>query len=551
MPRLFPPNLSAPGLKPSGPERLMFGLLREQLDESWNVYYSVALLTKKDGGKARDGEIDFVLVHPERGIVCVEVKGTVKHEDGQWQEEYNGRWKPSRDPGDQVTGHLKSLQRLINESLGWQYNKIRITRLVALTGSALGDGPVAPDLPREVVADQTDIFKISDFLERAIDYQLGARDKTDAAGVEGVEAIHNLIAGDHDYSPSLAQTFAHEEIAFKQLTAEQQKVVSMLTVNPRVAITGCAGSGKTIIATELALDACEAGKDVLFVCFNSGLAEHYNERKLGANATVAHFHRLCREMATGAGIEVPSAPSKATDEENQTYYEVTLPGLLLEAIDKLERRFDLIIVDEAQDLSQDWFDILMTALRDEESSQVWLFLDDSQQLYDRKFEIPSDFTQFHLTSNCRNTKAIHEEVAKRYGGELTLESQGPAGREVESYPDAIDQAKVVAGVIERLIDEEGLPPQDIVVLSLHSLVTKRSAVGKNPGKYKYVHGPSTSAHEVQFSSIKAFKGLERPGVIVCEMDRITHGDVDNQLYVAFSRAKNHLVVVGPTATPSD
>ena len=87
----------------------------------------------------------------------------------------------------------------------------------------------------------------------------------------------------------------------------------------------------------------------------------------------------------------------------------------------------------------------------------------------------------------------------------------------------------------------------IVVLSLHSLVTKRSAVGRNPGKYNYVHGPSTSADEVQFSSIKAFKGLERPVVIVCEMDRITHGDLDNQLYVAFSRAKNHLVVVGPTA----
>ena len=524
----------------------MFRMLKDHLDENWNVYYSVALLTKKDGGKAKDGEIDFVLVHPERGIVCVEVKGTVKHEDGQWQERVNGHWKPSRDPGDQVTGHLKSLQRLISERLGWQYNKIRISRLVALTDSALGDGPVAPDLPREVVADQTDIFKISDFLERAIDYQLGARDKTDAPGADGVEAIHNLIAGDHDYSPSLAQTFAHEEIAFKQLTAEQQKVVSILTVNPRVAITGCAGSGKTIIANELALDVCEAGKEVLFVCFNSGLAEHYNERKLGANATVAHFHRLCREMATEAGIEVPSAPRKATDDENEEYYGVTLPGLLLEAIDKLERGFDLIIVDEAQDFSPDWLDILMTALRDEDSSQVWLFLDDSQQIYDRDFEIPPDFTQFHLTTNCRNTKLIHEEVAKRYGGDLALESQGPTGRDVESYPDATDQAKVVAEVIERLIDEEGLPPQDIVVLSLHNLRDGRSTVGKKPGKYKYVYGPSTSANEVQFSSIKAFKGLERPVVIVCEMDRITHGDIDNQLYVAFSRAKNHLVVVGPT-----
>ena len=110
---------------------------------------------------------------------------------------------------------------------------------------------------------------------------------------------------------------------------------------------------------------------------------------------------------------------------------------------------------------------------------------------------------------------------------------------------ATDQAKVVADVIARIVDDEVLPPQDIVVLSLHSLVTKRSAVGENPGKYKYVHGPSTSADEVQFSLITAVKGLERPVVIVCEMDRIAHGDVENQLYVAFSRSKNDLVAVRP------
>ena len=539
----------------------MFRILKEKLDDSWSVYYSKGLLTKRDGGKAKDGEIDFLLVHPERGIVCLETKGTVRHEDGQWQErKQNGKWERSRDPGAQITGHLKSLQRLLSDRLGWQYNKIRITRLVALTDSALGDGPVAPDLPREVVADGTDIFKIDEVIEKAVDYQLGVRDKTVAPGPDGVEAIHNELARDHDYTASLKDVFAREDIAFKQLTAMQQKVVSMLTLNPRVAITGCAGSGKTIIASKLALDVCEAGKEVLFVCFNHWLAEYLSGQKLGAQSTVAHFHGLCRELGAEAGLEIPLEPTLPEDANPQqkeayrqqcaVYYgetkKGTLPGLLLEAIDKLERRFDLIVVDEAQDLSQDWFDILMKALRNEESSQVWLFLDDSQQLYDRDFEIPPDFTQFHLTSNCRNTKLIHEEVAKRYGGELTLETQGPSGRDVESYPDATDQAMVVAEVIERLIDEEDLPPQDIVVLSLHSLLTENSTVGNNPGKYKYVHGPSTSTDEVQFSSIKAFKGLERPVVIVCEMDRIRHGDVDNQLYVAFSRAKNHLVLVGPT-----
>lgn len=87
---------------------------------------------------------------------------------------------------------------------------------------------------------------------------------------------------------------------------------------------------------------------------------------------------------------------------------------------------------------------------------------------------------------------------------------------------AADKAKVVADFRERIVDEEALPPQDIDVLPLHILGRKRSAVGENPGKYEYVHRPSTSADEVQFSSIRAMKGLEHSDVLVCGMDQIAH-----------------------------
>jgi ATP-dependent exoDNAse (exonuclease V) beta subunit len=33
-------------------------------------------------------------------------------------------------------------------------------------------------------------------------------------------------------------------------------------------------------------------------------------------------------------------------------------------------------------------------------------------------------------------------------------------------------------------------------------------------------------------------------VIVCELDHLSHEQAQNEIYVAYSRAKNHLVVVG-------
>ena len=52
---------------------------------------------------------------------------------------------------------------------------------------------------------------------------------------------------------------------------------------------------------------------------------------------------------------------------------------------------------------------------------------------------------------------------------------------------------------------------------------------------------------VFFSSIRAFKGLESPVVILCELEDIDDMTQKQQLYVAISRARNHCVVVLPPA----
>jgi hypothetical protein len=171
-------------------------------------------------------------------------------------------------------------------------------------------------------------------------------------------------------------------------------------------------------------------------------------------------------------------------------------------------------------------------------------MDDNQNIYSQQLELPSQFAEFELTWNCRNTQAIHREVAKLYRGEVQPEAIGPEGRAPELYLVA-DPVACVAGVLERLVAEEGVPQKDIVILSSHALARSDFSAGKL-GPYVLTDN-QTKAKGVRFSSIRAFKGLESPVVILTELEDLDDATRDQQLYVGLSRARNHCVVVAPPA----
>ena len=103
----------------------------------------------------------------------------------------------------------------------------------------------------------------------------------------------------------------------------------------------------------------------------------------------------------------------------------------------------------------------------------------------------------------------------------------------------------MAGVVERLAAEEGVPQKDIVILSSHALGGSDFAGGRL-GPYTLTEDPS-KRKGILFSSIRAFKGLESPVVILCELEDLDDETRDQQLYVGLSRARNHCAIVAPAA----
>ena len=91
------------------------------------------------------------------------------------------------------------------------------------------------------------------------------------------------------------------------------------------------------------------------------------------------------------------------------------------------------------------------------------------------------------------------------------------------------------------------PSQIIVVTPLSDKSHWQN--GKKAGNYTLVRDLRTEGNQFRVDTIFAFKRLERPVVILTELDRWCIDEQDSLLYVALSRARNNLVVLGKLPDP--
>ncbi len=536
----YPRTLIPDEVKSQG-EVKVFNALRDGLDDTWEVFHSVGLLTKAPGEGARDGEIDFVLCHPDHGIVCLEVKGgDLECRHGEWLRRINGALERVKDPFAQVVDQKYRLSKMIDALDGWRGKDLMIVHAVGFPDIAVHSLVLASDAPPEIVIDRQAFADPTAALERVLAFHRGVREKRRPPGEDGAAMLRNLIAPTRRIEIPLAAAFHEEDDQLVELTREQSMLLSRMTRNRRMAIHGCAGSGKTMLGVEHARRLADDGCDVLFVCFNKALAAHLHTSAPHERITFTNFHRLCVRLAKRAGVDLPTYPP---DEAPPTFFSDELPTAMVDALAELGPQWDALIVDEAQDLEDDWLAALRCGLRDEATAPVWLFLDDNQRIYDAKLTIPAEFFAWELPTNCRNTQAIHRELLKLYDGSTKPDVRGPEGRQPELVRTD-DQPGQVAVLLDRLLGPDDVPAREIVVLSSHG--PAKSAVAAHLGP-RLCEGPTPPGRTdvVRFSSIRGFKGLEAAVVVMCEMEDLDSSSMDHQLYVGMSRARNHVVLVAP------
>ena len=537
---MYPRTLLEDDLK-SRAEGKVFDALEAGLDDEWEVFHSVGWVSRNKERGADDGEIDFVIAHHERGVLCLEVKGGgVQCQHGEWYGIHDGKRERIRDPFAQAVDHTHDLRRKLGGMAAKGGGELLIGHALAFPDITVHQLALAPDAPPELIVDRNGMKDIEAPIERAFAYHRPAGAKQVGPGANGMRKLREILAPEIRIEVPMAERFLDEEEKLITLTNDQALLLQRHGREMRMVVTGPAGSGKTMLAVERAKRVAAKGNDVLFVCFNRRLRDHLRKAEKDSGIYFNTFHGLCFALAKRA--EVPLSVDSGGPYD-QAYFNEELPLALLSAVEKLGPQYDALFVDEAQDLSNDWLDALTATLRDPDEALIWLFMDDNQRVYENRLDVPAGFRHFDLIHNCRNTQAIHREVMKKYEGEVEPEAIGPEGRDVVLI-QTDDQPAAVQAVVADLCDNEEIAPQDVVVLSSHGI--ERSAVAEaGCGSYEFVDEPRPVGKFIRFASIRGFKGLESPVVVLCELEDLDDETIDQQLYVGFSRARNHCVVVAP------
>ena len=396
-----------------------------------------------------------------------------------------------------------------------------------------------PECPRWKVIDRNDLPTLVDKLRYVL-----VRQELDRPLLtqQGIEQLSTALSGRGLPQRSVVARALANEDAADALTEHQAVILDAIQLLNRVEIRGGAGSGKTFLAMEQARRLSAKGQRVALVCYSHGLAS-YLER-ITANwprrhqpAYVGEFHDL------GKLWGAPEGPDESVrNDETVQFWEHDLPLQMTELAAQLEpgHRFDSIVVDEAQDFADAWWDPLLAALKDDETGGIYVFTDEGQRVFNRHGSPPVPLVPLILDHNLRNTRQIANAFQPLVDHPMRfLGGEGPAVKFVAcAREDAMD-----AGDDEvELLLEEGWRPEDVALLTTgtrHPEQKERQAAGSAAYWDSF-----WDAEQVFYGHVLGFKGLERRAVVLVVNEESAFERSRERLYVGLSRARDQLVVCG-------
>jgi len=228
----------------------------------------------------------------------------------------------------------------------------------------------------------------------------------------------------------------------------------------------------------------------------------------------------------------------------QTFYDTELPDALFEAAAcSPDLRYDTIVVDEGQDFRQAWWEVVECLLADAGRSEFYVFYDGNQRIYGREAPLLRAMTPVPLTKNLRNTKPVFD-LAKRFYDGQNYTSAGPDGVPVELVRADTpgDVGRAVSKILHRVVHELEHPTSDICILSSRSVNACSLGGQKQLGAFRLTSDHNDPTDAVLLETIQRFKGLERPVVVLIDMDKALQDK--ELLYVGLSRARLVLFLVG-------
>lgn len=527
-------------------EKEMYYALKEQLPDKYQVFYSVRWFETVDN-KRIDSESDFLIFDPSFGFITLEVKGGtgITVTNGNWTliENYSPSNSSSRElkcsPYEQAEKSMRHFRNYFVSEFNQNYNGV-YGFAVAFPRYAISS-QLAQEAPPETTIDLHDMSSLRKKVNHIFHYWRNKRNITIPFSAEQRTRFLTVINKQISMSAAAGALIPIKEKEFAKIDFVQDSILDFLHNYHQVQIVGGAGTGKTFIGIKKAVRDALNDRHVLLTCCNEELAA-FVKSKLSQYPKIDVF-TYTELMKSLLGDMYDTLPANANG--NKSCFE------LMDQI-PVEKKYDSIIVDEAQDFDIDMGLAVRSLLVDEKSSTLYVFYDKNQNVFEMDFEnaFAIDALPYVLRYNIRNTGSIYECAVERtnLGHDTVANNIVGVHPEIHNYSKPSQAVKALSLIVNRLTQKEFVPAESIVIVSDTAYENSILAGEQRIGAYNIVfkHYKDVNEDEICFKTAEEFKGLESNVVIYLthEFTNLPSSTIDNRKeYVAITRARYYLYVL--------
>jgi len=584
------PSFSSCVGKMQAGERRLAERLEQKLESDYLIWYDVRV-------GSMQSYPDFVILHPQRGLLVLEVKDwkpstILKVDPSEWQILGEHGPKAVANPLEQARGYtleiIDALQRdpqLVHPTGHSHQGKLRFpwtygVVLPNMTRKQFMDGGLdhAIDPSRVICSDEmTEAVDTEQFQQRL--WQMFKYQFREKLTVPQIDRIRWILFPEIRITPQ-QQTLFEQKPELPDIMAvmdlQQEQLARSLGDGHRV-IHGVAGSGKTMILGYRAeYLASRSEKPILILCFSEPLSKRLKSwmdaKGLNGKVDARSFHGWCRNQLITYHQSLPA-------EQGADFF----PALVQRVIECVDRghipaaQYGAILIDEGHDFEPAWFKLVVQMVSPD-SNHLLVLYDDAQSIFNRSshrgFSFKSVGVQAQgrttiLKINYRNTRQILELaalIAKDILDPKVTDDDGvplirpvSCGREgprplLIKLPSLRDEASEIARRLAQAY-QQGVAWQDMAVVhrtkSVGQVCVDALERAKIPYQWQQQNKKaySPTADMVTVLTMHASKGLEYPFVAIPGVGLLSAAEDDLEqearlFYIAATRSTNQLVVTG-------
>jgi len=588
---IFVPSLNSCLGKMQSGERRLARCLEALLEDDYLCWYELPV------GK-RQRYTDFIILHPGRGLLLLEVKDwkldnirdinrvTVSLLTNNGLVTKSNPLEQARQCTYQLVNQLEKDPQLVRQSgqykgrLSFPYGYGLV--LSHITRNQFDSSDLGDVLPAHQVICSDELTKSADveeFQKRLWDmFNVGFSCQLTLPQIDRVRwhIFPEVRIGDGQLGMfTESEKDALVPDLLKVMDMQQEQLARSLGEGHRV-IHGVAGSGKTLILGYRCLYLAKVlHKPILVLCFNITLAARLRsimeDKEINDRVHVYHFHDWCGEMLKRYHIPKPESGNGYIDR---------LVNQVIRAVDDghiPKGQYGALMIDEGHDFEAEWLQLIVQMV-DSETSSLLLLYDDAQSIYKKKkaldFSLSSVGVQARgrttiLRVNYRNTDEILDyayRFAKHYlvpadsdEDHIPLLEPQSAGRHgykpfMKQLSSFEEEASYVAVNLKRIHDG-GMRWLDMCVLYPHRWMGEKLQdafqtegiptqwLGSQRAKRSFNLGEDS----IKLMTMHSSKGLEFPLVSISGLGFMPgkHGDLASEaklLYVAMTRSTDKLLL---------